>query len=67
MLFASLRKYADSIGHVITADVSDEIDIEELLTELEIDTKEVKTVTLNGNVVSMKERLSDGDRISISP
>lgn len=67
ILFSSLRKYANSGGSVITADVSDEIDIRELLNELEIDIREVRTVKVNGITVNMNKILADGDHISIFP
>ena len=67
LLVSSLRKYASSSGNVITADVSDDIDIKELLSELEIDMKEVRKVQVNGVMAKMDKILFDGDRVSIFP
>ena len=67
LLVSSLRKYASSFGNVITADVSDDIDIKELLSELEINSKEVRKVQVNGITANWDKILFDGDRVSIFP
>ncbi|MDT8900536.1 MoaD/ThiS family protein [Anaeroselena agilis] len=68
-LYASLRRYRPegSDTGMVAVDVPDGISLGELLSELEIDTDEIKLAAVNGNDSSPAKVLSDGDRVELFP
>ncbi|MDR7868126.1 MAG: MoaD/ThiS family protein [Sporomusaceae bacterium] len=68
-LYASLRRYrpAGSDTGMVAVDVPDGISLGELLSELEIDTDEIKLAAVNGNDSNPARVLFDGDRVELFP
>lgn len=68
-LYASLRRYrpAGSDTGMVAVDVPDGISLGELLSELEIDTDEIKLAAVNGNDSNPTRVLLDGDRVELFP
>lgn len=68
-LYASLRHYrpAGSDTGMVAVDVPDGISLGELLTELEIDTDEIKKARVNGVESGSVRVLTDGDRVELFP
>lgn len=68
-LYASLRRYRPSGSDtgMVAVDVPDGISLGELLSELEIDTDEIKLAAVNGNDSDQARVLFDGDRVELFP
>jgi sulfur carrier protein ThiS len=68
-LYASLRRYrpAGSDTGMVAVDVPDGISLGELLSELEIDTGEIKLAAVNGDDSDSARVLFDGDRVELFP
>ena len=63
-LFATLR---NGRGKVIQYKKDHSISVEEIISELKIDKKDVAILLVNGRDGSMMQKLVDGDVISIFP
>jgi molybdopterin synthase sulfur carrier subunit len=68
-LYASLRRYrpTGSDTGMLAVDVPDGISLGELLSELEINTDEIKLAAVNGDESAKSRVLADGDRVELFP
>jgi len=67
-LFAALRRFmASDPSGIVSVDVADGLQVENILNVLGIDVAEVKTIMINADIAQLDSVLKDGDRLELFP
>jgi len=68
-LYASLRRHGPAVSDtgMLAVDVAEGISLGELIDELEINQREIRTMKVNGTISDIAQVLADGDRVDLFP